>query len=37
MSIFNEDKDAWELVPGKYRVYVGGSSRDLPLIATLRI
>ena len=37
MSIFNVDKDAWELVPGDYHVYVGGSSRDLPITGTLAV
>jgi beta-glucosidase len=37
MSIFNTDKDAWELVPGEYHVYVGGSSRNLPLTGTLAV
>src|SRR6185437_9292373 len=27
MSIFNVDKNDWELVPGEYRLYVGASSR----------
>jgi beta-glucosidase len=30
-SIFNIDKDAWELAPGDYTIQVGSSSRDLPL------
>ena len=37
MSVFNVDKDAWEVVPGNYSVYVGGSSRDLPLRAKLAV
>ena len=37
MSVFNVEKDAWELLPGDYRVYAGGSSRDTPLTATLQI
>ena len=37
LSIFNEDKNGWELVPGEYAVQVGGSSRDLPLQGTFRI
>ena len=37
LSIFNTDKGGWELVPGEYKVYVGGSSRDLPLTQTLSI
>ncbi|MGD0364752.1 MAG: glycoside hydrolase family 3 C-terminal domain-containing protein [Bryobacteraceae bacterium] len=31
LSIFNADKDAWQLVPGEYTIQAGGSSRDLPL------
>jgi beta-glucosidase len=37
LSIFNVDKDGWELLPGEYRVYVGGSSRNTPLTGTVRI
>ncbi len=37
LSIFNEDKNGWELVPGEYAVEVGGGSRDLPLHGTFRI
>jgi beta-glucosidase len=37
MSIFNVEKDGWELLPGEYLVSVGGSSRDTPLTATLHI
>jgi beta-glucosidase len=37
LSIFNVDKDDWELVAGEYKVYVGGSSRNTPLTGTLRI
>lgn len=37
MSIFNVEKDSWELLPGDYLVSVGGSSRDTPLTATLHI
>jgi len=36
LSIFNEDKNGWELVAGEYTVEVGGSSRDLPLRGTFR-
>lgn len=36
LSIFNVDKDGWELVPGDYQVFVGGSSRDTPLTGTIR-
>ena len=33
MATFNERKDAWEWQSGVYTVFVGGSSRDLPLHA----
>ena len=35
LSIFSVTKDGWELAPGEYRVYVGGSSRNTPLSGTL--
>jgi beta-glucosidase len=31
LSIFNVDKDAWQLVPGEYTFLAGGSSQSLPL------
>jgi beta-glucosidase len=31
LSIFNVEKDAWELVAGEYKLQVGGSSRSTPL------
>jgi beta-glucosidase len=37
LSIFNARKDKWEIVPGDYKVFVGGSSRDTPLRATVRL
>jgi beta-glucosidase len=37
LSIFNADRNAWELLPGSYTVYAGGSSRDLPLHAAMEI
>ncbi len=37
LSIFNEAKDGWELVSGDYWIQVGGSSRDLPLRASVHI
>jgi beta-glucosidase len=37
LSIFNAEKDAWELVPGDYQVWVGGSSRDTPLNALVKM
>jgi hypothetical protein len=36
LSIFNEVKDDWELLPGEYRIFVGGSSDDTPLGASVR-
>ena len=35
LSIFNEQKDDWELLPGEYKLFVGGSSRRAPLSATV--
>jgi beta-glucosidase len=34
MATFNEQKDAWQWTSGEYTLFVGGSSRDLPLRAT---
>jgi beta-glucosidase len=36
LSIFNERKDDWELLPGEYKFFVGGSSRSTPLTATAK-
>jgi beta-glucosidase len=36
LSIFNESKDDWELLPGTYKILVGGSSRNTPLTATVQ-
>ena len=35
LSIFDEQKDGWTLVPGDYTILVGGSSQDLPLKAAI--
>jgi beta-glucosidase len=35
LSIFDEQKDDWTLLPGQYTIMVGGSSQDLPLKATI--
>jgi beta-glucosidase len=35
LSIFDEAKDGWTLVPGDYTIMVGGSSDQLPLKATV--
>ena len=37
LSIYDVDHDAWQLVPGEYKVWAGGSSRDLPLHASIRL
>ncbi|MGA7895226.1 MAG: glycoside hydrolase family 3 C-terminal domain-containing protein [Candidatus Sulfotelmatobacter sp.] len=31
LSIFNVERDAWQLIPGSYTFLVGGSSQNLPL------
>jgi beta-glucosidase len=36
LSIFNEQKDDWELLAGEYKFFVGGSSRTTPLTATVK-
>ena len=37
LSIFDESKDAWSLIPGDYTILVGGSSDKLPLKATVSL
>jgi len=37
LSIFDEAKDAWTLIPGEYTILVGGSSDKLPLKATVSL
>ncbi len=37
LSIFNVDKDDWQLLPGEYKVFVGGSSRSTPLTGAAQI
>jgi beta-glucosidase len=37
LSIFDVDRDAWQLAPGDYTLFVGGSSRSLPLSTTIRL
>jgi beta-glucosidase len=37
LSIFNVQKDGWELLPGDYKLFVGGSSRETPLTGTFRL
>ena len=36
LSIFNEAKDDWELLPGDYRIFVGGSSDSTPLSGSVK-
>ncbi len=36
LSIFNEERDDWELLAGDYRIFVGGSSDDTPLTASVK-
>jgi beta-glucosidase len=37
LSIFDESKDAWSLLPGDYTIMVGGSSQSLGLKATVNL
>jgi beta-glucosidase len=37
LSIWDESKDAWSLLPGEYTFLVGGSSDKLPLKATVNL
>jgi len=37
LSIFDEQKDGWVLLPGEYTILVGGSSQSLPLKATIKL
>jgi beta-glucosidase len=37
LSIFNVEKNAWELLPGDYGIMVGGSSQTLPLKASVSL
>jgi beta-glucosidase len=37
MSIFDEPKNAWSLLPGAYKIFAGPSSSETPLNATLKI
>jgi beta-glucosidase len=36
LSIFNTEKDGWELLPGDYQILAGPSSSDTPLRASAR-
>jgi beta-glucosidase len=37
LSIFDAAKDKWELVPGEYKIFVGGSSLETPLSRAVTI
>jgi beta-glucosidase len=37
LSIFNVEKNSWQLLPGEYTFLVGGSSQDLPLKDTVSL
>ena len=37
LSVFSTDKDDWDLLPGEYKVFVGGSSAATPLQANVLI
>ena len=37
LSIYDESLEAWKLVPGNYTFMLGGSSQDLPLVATVAL
>jgi beta-glucosidase len=37
LSVFDTEKDAWQLLPGEYTVLVGASSRETPLHSTLHV
>src|SRR5205814_7979000 len=37
LSVFNVDRNAWQLIPGSYQLMVGGSSQMLPLKETISL
>ena len=37
LSIFNEQKNDWQLLPGPYKISVGPSSSETPLTAALKV
>ena len=37
LSVFNADRDAWEIIAGDYKIWVGASSRNLPLSETVKV
>jgi hypothetical protein len=36
-EVFDEGTNSWTRPVGEYRIYVGASSRDLPLRAPIRV
>ena len=36
-AVFDEARHGWRTAAGKYRIYAGTSSRDLPLSASVRV
>ncbi len=37
LSIFNVERNGWQLIPGEYQFMVGGSSQDFPLKQTINL
>ena len=37
LSIFNVARNNWQLVPGEYKIWAGGSERDLPLSESISL
>jgi beta-glucosidase len=37
LAIYDVSKDLWQILPGEYRIFAGGSSRQLPLQAVFSI
>jgi beta-glucosidase len=37
LSYWNVTRSGWEIASGEYTVYVGASSRNIPLTSTLRV
>jgi len=37
LSVFNVERDAWQLIPGDYTLMVGGSSQSLPLKESINL
>ncbi len=37
LSVFDEQNDSWSLLPGAYQIFVGPSSAETPLHATLQL